>query len=319
MLFTLVALSLLLGFPAVAPAQGYSAEPALVIDRATVDGNIQRLAFFPDGKRFVTVSLDSTVRIWTLEGKMVASMDAHRKGVMGVAISPDGNTVVTAGLDGTVAVFGPDGTLRSTIEPGAGALYAVAFSPDGTRIACAVGHEVQVWSLSGERLAILAGHTGPVIDVAYLPDGSIVSASGYYDHVVKLWSSTGGFLRDVLVPPGNILSFSVSTGGSTFACGTDAGLVQVSRFNGGDPKNFRAFRSLVTDPTTLSADGTLVAFASPSKGKVDVANLADGTTFELGSGLDGQTPSALAFSPNGRYLAAGTTSGRVAIWKRTDR
>lgn len=316
MLLITVALSVLLGLPAAAGAQPYSAEPAYVIDRATVDGNIKRLAFLPGGDRFVAVSLDHTVHIWTAEGRLVGSIDAHTSGVMGVAISPDGGTIVTAGLDGRLAVFGPEGGLRSTIKPGSRDLFAVALSPDGTKIACAAGHNVELWSTSGKRLAVLSGHAGPVVDVAFLPDGSVVSASGYYDHVIKEWSSTNAFMRDVRVVQGNILSFSVSADGTAYICGTDQGLVRVSRFDGGAPTDFRALRSFVFCPTALSADGSLALFASQTAGAVAVADLKNGTVSELG-GLEGQTISALAFSPDGRYVAAGSTTGAVAVWRRS--
>jgi WD40 repeat protein len=78
-------------------------------------GNVNGLAFSPDGKWVATASFDGTARVMeTATGREVSRL-AHQGSGLGVAFSPDGKWVATASLDGTARVID---RLVTRIDPG---------------------------------------------------------------------------------------------------------------------------------------------------------------------------------------------------------
>ncbi len=107
------------------------------VDRpASHDGTVTCIAYAADGKLLASGSMDRTVRLWdAATGKHLRVVSIHEKAITAVAISPDGKLVASssqAGLtrlsrvaDGkTVAEFG---------GPGGGAT-ALSFSQDGKQL-----------------------------------------------------------------------------------------------------------------------------------------------------------------------------------------
>ena len=72
---------------------------------------------------------------------------------------------------------------------GAGAFFGdIAFSADGSRLASgSLDDSVRLWdAVSGEPVAVLAGHHDNVYAVAFIPDGTRL-ASGSNDNTIRLW------------------------------------------------------------------------------------------------------------------------------------
>lgn len=127
-----------------------SPHPALKL-RHTLRGhthNVYRMALSPDGRFLATPSEDKTVRLWDVKSGQFLQTLKHQAAVICVGWSPDGATLVT----------------------GDGFPNAVCHWNVATR----------------QRLQILKGHGGFVIDLAWSPNGRIL-ASCSEDGMIWLW------------------------------------------------------------------------------------------------------------------------------------
>jgi WD40 repeat protein len=175
--------------------------------------------FTPDGKQLISVSYDTTIRVWDVATGALRNIirgqvggDGFEGQLYAAALSPDGKTLAVGGwLAYNDSKYGrirlikiETGELVGTLDDSSGWRGdALAFAPDGKWIAAsgASGGAVTLWDVSAiaatpgiiltEPLAALDGHTDDVYGVAFAPDGTqIVSAS--LGTTLRLWSLPAG-------------------------------------------------------------------------------------------------------------------------------
>jgi tRNA A-37 threonylcarbamoyl transferase component Bud32 len=136
-------------------------------------------AFSPDGRRIVTTSPDTTVRVWdALTGGELLTLTGHNAGVGSAAFSPDGRLIVTAGWDTLVKVWdAAGGNELFTLSGPSSWVNSVASSPDSRRIVSgSADQSAKVWeAISGKELLTLGlalgGPRAGISSVAFSPDG----------------------------------------------------------------------------------------------------------------------------------------------------
>ena len=192
-------------------------------------GRVVRLAFAPDGQTLAAAADDGTIRLWDVnDGTLRDTLEGHGRVVRlafapvgGLAFAPDGQTLAAGAYDGTIGLWDvSDGTLRDTLE-GHGRVVRLAFAPDGQTLASAGEYDdtIRLWDVTDKALMLasaadaetiqmqdsaddtlwrsLTGHTRPVTDVVFAPDGqTLVSAS--HDETIRLWDVATGEQLDAL-------------------------------------------------------------------------------------------------------------------------
>lgn len=74
----------------------------------TLEGHtlVKGVAMTPDGRRAVSASSDSTLKVWDLEnGRALYTLEGHCHSVNGVAMTADGRQAVSASWDNTLRVW----------------------------------------------------------------------------------------------------------------------------------------------------------------------------------------------------------------------
>ena len=155
---------------------------------------VMAVAISSDKRLIATASMDSTLKIWQRDGKLLQTLN-HPASVTRLAFSPDSQMIVSGTSNGVVRIWRIDGTLIKTFQAHYVPIWGITFSPDGKLIASASGDRTaKLWKLDGTLKQILTGHQLPVWSVAFSPDSQIV-ASASLDKTVKLWSVNGKLLK----------------------------------------------------------------------------------------------------------------------------
>src|SRR5918996_736409 len=266
-------------------AQTWDAETGEVLTTSSGHiGEILAVDFSPDGSRIATAGSDATARVWdAATGAHVLTLAGHSTTIGHVAFTPDRDRLLTASLDGTTRMWDislTGGRDWLTVPGPSLRMGGVAFSPDGTRLA--VPEQLPGITIrdvdTGAKLITLEGHDAVHSRLAFSPDGSRLAAA----------DATG-----VTTTKANwtVPIWDVNTGELvTILTGHEDDVPAVAFSPDGDRV------------VTSSSDGTL--------------RLWDATSGDERRKLDvGADAFALGFSPDGRWLAAGTGwGGGLAVW-----
>lgn len=244
-------------------------------------GEVDTVAFSPDGKLLASGSWDETVRLWDVVTgtlwKTIEPPQEQKSFIYSVAFSPDGKLLaVASGYNGITIWDVTSGKLEQSLsEDQHPHVYSVAFSPDGKLLAAGNSDKtVKLWDVATGRLRqTLSGHAGMIQSVAFSPDGRLL-ASGSWDNTIKVWEVDAGTLQQTL-------------------SGHSQGVYC----------------------TAFSPDGKLLA-SGGGDATVKLWDVATGAlqrTLHSTSGID--IVESVAFSPEGKFLASGQQLSMIKIWE----
>lgn len=277
-------------------------------------GHVWAISFSPDGRYLC--SAGKAIKVWDLEAdRPLDRLTDDGAKIIHVDFSPDGRTLASGSAQGTVKLW--DVATGHEIDtwsahPGQ-AVACVAFSPDGSILASAGGvavPEVKFWDVETRRLGhTLRGHTGPIWDLAFSPDGGTL-ASAASDGDVIVWDvRRGKDVQRLHASSGPLWSVAFSPDGRTLASGSMgscqlwdvASWGKVKTIETPNQRNYVAF----------SPDAKRLAIGGGTQ-----IGLYDATTAQLLHRMGAQCLwiGSLAFSPDGKILVSVGADHRVTLW-----
>jgi WD40 repeat protein/transcriptional regulator with XRE-family HTH domain len=281
---------------------------------------IYSVAFSPDGTTLAAGSADGTVRLWDvtdparaeplgrpLTGPGVSSY------VESVAFNPDGTTLAAGTAGGTVLLWNVANPARPVPLPGmpltgpAKFVSGVAFSPNGRMLAASSQDmKVWLWKLGARRPSAdgaLTGATNWANTVSFSPDGRSLAA-GTSDASVLVWNLATRALTATLPqtqPVTSVTWYRPGLIGSGDADGTvSVWMVPPPVLPAANASTFVVYSP---DGRTLAVAGHDVQLWDAARRERIVARSLAGSTFV----------NALAYSPDGRVIAATYSDGTVGL------
>ncbi|MGI5162569.1 protein kinase domain-containing protein [Microbispora sp. CA-102843] len=280
------------------------------------DGDGTRLWFSPDG-RYLATGADTLGLIRVRDGAPLLTFRAAAD-----AVAFDGSLLRYLVDDTVVGLDVSD--LDSPVRLPGSAPSAAAFSPDGRLLATRTGPTVTLWDAArrtraGDPLPTTGGDFAP----AFSGDGRLVAAiDGTVNQLVRVWDTATHAEMAKVTLPGKWYAMSVALSG-------DGRLLAISaetgrRETGGngrvlvwDLRGNRAFRTITLDDAfdvVFRPGGRMLLPVEASANRlIDVLTGEPGGP-PLGTGGAHAALAELAFSPDGRTLATGDISGRLAFW-----
>jgi WD40 repeat protein len=289
-------------------------------------GGVAALAFTPDRCLLAVACRGGPAKLWNLAGP-----NPRERGNLGpgdtrftaLAFSPNSRLAAcgSGAADGLVWLFDvseKEPTSAGMLRGGRGAVGAVGFSPDNKLVAAAGDDRtLRVWDVpnpKGEPRTQLPGHGKPVRALAFTPDGQGLATAGL-DNTVRLWalSRIRSWERANLPHASDPTAVAYAPDGKSLATAGKDGVIRLW-----DPAAFKptpraelkstagAVHVLLITPGALITvgDGPRVTHWDPHAGK---------TLREWE--VPGGPATAVALTPDGRYLAAGTAGGTVGVYR----
>ncbi|KAH7918618.1 WD40 repeat-like protein [Leucogyrophana mollusca] len=274
------------------------------------------VAYFPDGRRIASASIDKTVIIWDVEsGRQDGQPLQHDFSVESIAISPNGRRIAS-GMEGDGLIVWDALTLEVVHEI-KGGVYGLAYSPDG--------HWIATTPIDDEReVQLLDADTGrpgreplkcdaSVSCVAFSPDGSRIAVglwNGYFQVIdIATGESVVGpikghthYVMSVVYSPDGHLLITGSGDSSIQAWDSKTG-VEAGKPMLGHEDDVQCI--------SVSADGRIIASAG-FDGTVRVWDLE--TRLQVGDSFHtDEWALSVAFSPDNQCIITGGTDGDVYL------
>jgi hypothetical protein len=297
----------------------------IAVDR-TASTVIRKLRVSPNGKLLALGDEEGLIRIVSLETlEVVATFRAHIGRISDLDFKPDSRILLSAGRDGSIRFWDLE-NLRENARPlkelkaPRSIPYSARFNSDFPDRLVLMGDRegrLVAWDTRRDHIITNAKfHHGPVLSVAYQPAGKGTFLSGGGDGQLKIRLPEGKRLT-VQTHNGPMFQASYSaTGRRVYTVGADrtVKLWDVAQLDQqhARPQTIMSGHLKYVLAADMSLDERMLATGGGDK----ALNLWDVGAGRLVGRMQGHTSDieAIAFFPNGRFIASASEDRSVRIW-----
>jgi WD40 repeat protein len=293
-----------------------------------IDCETRSLAFSPDGGQLASGGNDRVIHIWSRSADETgwrpaggetrqASFDARTD----VAISRDGARLASIGANG-LRIWSIGADQPSSQPEDAHLVSALAFSPTTGILAggCA-DTRLRLWDIStGRQQAVLEGQDAPITAVAFTPDGTLLATGGSAGADVWLWDVAKR--EPALVIPDAVNGCAVEA----LAFHPSDNLLAIGGIDwlatGGNDGRITLWDMDKRAARCTFAGGALKVAFHPKRQVLAAVSLTRSirvwnmNTKRMARELTGSDEAftCVAYSPDGRWLAAGDEGHALRLW-----
>ncbi|AFZ15687.1 WD40 repeat-containing protein (plasmid) [Crinalium epipsammum PCC 9333] len=299
--------------------------------------NITSIRFSHDGYTLAAGNADGTITLFALDGEEIKTFKGHKSPVTSFNFSPDAKVLVSGSLEGNIKIWSLENRKERSLDeiscPDFALFYnlkcsnfedypiRVDINPKNKTVAVGQNTTINLWNLEGQLIRSFkvtqTSHSqkkGVIHDIQFSPDGKILAYANT-DKTIKFLSLYGQEICTLKGHKASVWSLDFSLNGKVLASTSADGVIKLW-----DVQNCRELRTLEYSkkaPAPISD----VSFSPDAKMLVSIS--LDGLIHFYSWSLSGsqrrsmssQDASSLDFSPNGEFIAVGTTSGLVKLWR----
>ncbi|OAI45884.1 hypothetical protein AYO44_02495 [Planctomycetaceae bacterium SCGC AG-212-F19] len=310
------------------------AEETALVQQATLvaslkgGGCITSLAFTLDRNTLASGEAEGKIRLWSFHDskpRQVAMFETELPFPGALAFDPPGQTLVAGSgdSDGRLEIWNVRAMTperRAALPAHAAAVTALAFAPTAKSFASASDDaHVLVWDVANpnpRRRTVLKGDAPGIAMLAMSPDGRALAA-GQRNGKIRLWSLGRFWSSTTAVLAGHtgaITSLAFAPDGRSLATGGQDQTVRVWDLRG-KPRARTVLKGLSDTVRLVSFVSAGKAVSAISAGwQVMKWDAVTGTRLNERS-IPHDMICSMAMTWDGRYLAAGLTSGRIHIYR----
>ncbi len=305
----------------------FAVDPSITEVAAHSPKRVLSLAITPDNQTIVSSSADGTIKLWSLEGKLIDTLSGHEGWVRSLAISPDGETLVSGSSDETIRLWNlSERKLRRTIPIPSHGVYSVVMTSDDKIISGGSDGKIWVSNLNTdpntEQCVSIIQSQEKILALAITSNGKRLISGGEEGTIRQLDMSTFKELSRTSLGKIKILSVAISPRKLVFASGSGGSGSSDNTIKLWDMASGE-MKSPLLNLTDYS--GGVYAVAFTSSGQTIIGGSKD-KTIKLWDANDGKlirpplkkhssAVLCLAISSDSRTIVSGSNDGRVKIWK----
>jgi WD40 repeat protein/serine/threonine protein kinase/tetratricopeptide (TPR) repeat protein len=281
--------------------------PPLLVGNA-----VTKVAFSPDGKLIATTSWDETIELWKTDTGQLHKQLSQPRLMKDVAFSPDGNFLATASI-AWMAQLWETKTGKTHGEPlqHRGSVGIVAFGPNGRLLATgSVDQTARLWEVAdGQPYGQPLHHPSPIWRVVFSPDGKLLATASSGAVAARIWRACQPLRTELVTERRGVHIGAISTDGKVGA------IVSENTVYLWDTTEIKKLGE------GLQHDGQVskVVLSSNGKSLASVVSnnicLWDLSTRKSSVLIVNDWIEALAFSPEGRFFAAGTAGYKAHVFE----